>query len=691
VPRLRFVPACVLCVALLGAALATAAAPATAAAAGTSAPTRVLLAFLPVDEHPAKDELPGPPILDELATRESLSLGLDGAIQGGYSQVQAVLDMTQGTRVSAAAYKPSRTPQLVFYATGDGALFQGWLDARARGESAPADIVPGMLGQSVPGGAAYAGVKGRSQIEAVVAANEAGRIGQVSLGHADDIAARARALLAEHRLVVVGLPTRTPGALALDELVRERTPDELIIAVQSPPDVRAPQLLPTGILGLGGPGALTSETTHLPGVVAGIDIAPTVLRWLGVPVPSAMKGQPVRVDGTRDAAALQSLSDRLRVVGPRRFPALFTLLAACLTIGLLLGILGDRRGVRAALRISGLAFLWVLPVLLLTAALAPSRVSELVIVTATTLLLAVLTDRFVAWPRAPMVPGLATMVVYCVDLAMGSELIIRSLLGPNPRFGSRYYGLGNELEATLPVLLLMALAALLDRRVRSRGTALTFALCSLALGAVVGSGRLGADVGGVITVGAGGAVATLCMLPGGITRRAIGVALLVPVLAVGGLAVLDLATGGDSHFTRTVLHAHGGSALQDIVVRRYELAFKQLVRGLMPFGTLIAVLTIAYTLRYRERVFAPLEGRPAWTAAFAGSLASAIAGALANDSGPVLLVFGVFTMGAALAYVRGDARLALGVPEAARPSGLGVPEPATWAPQAGPPSDRAAT
>ena len=52
--------------------------------------------------------------------------------------------------------------------------------------------------------------------------------------------------------------------------------------------------------------------------------------------------------------------------------------------------------------------------------------------------------------RVPAAVGLAA---YLVDLAFGSPLIIRSLLGPNPLFGSRFYGIGNELEAALSALL----------------------------------------------------------------------------------------------------------------------------------------------------------------------------------------------------------------------------------------------
>jgi hypothetical protein len=644
--------------ALLALAAACALAPAAARAA-TPAPGRtVLLAFLPFDTRPSDDDIKKPSILDRLDFHPELSLGLVGATQGGYDQTQALLDVGAGTRVSSAAYKPKKVPTLTFYRQGDMALFQGWLDARARADSAPADIVPGLLAQTIPGGGAYAGVSGRSQIESMPAADLAGRIGLVSIGKADDVARRAQKLLGKRRFVVAGLPTGEPGDTAVEELIKDRKRGELLMVVETPLPARAPQLLPIGILGLGGPAGLTSASTKLDGIVAGIDLAPTALRWLGLSVPDDMKGQRIELEGPRDSSALQSLSDRLRVVNGRRFPALETVLAAWLLLALVLGLVADRRGSRAAMRLGSLAIMWLLSVLLVTAALHPGRGLELILIAVLSFGLAALTDRFVPWPRGPLVPCLVTVLFYVVDLARGSDLIIRSLLGPNPRFGSRYYGIGNELEASLPVLLFVGIAALLYGRTRSRAGAGAFAGAGLFLGAAIGSGRLGADVGGVITVGGGAAVATLFMLPGGVTRRAVVLACLVPVVALAGLAGLDLATGGNSHFTRTVLHAHGGSALHDIFVRRYELAFNALKRGLMPFATAIAALTLAYGIKYRARIFAPLAESDVWRAALAGSVAAGVVGSLSNDSGPLLLVISTFAVVATTVYVRGDPRLA---------------------------------
>ena len=643
--------------ALLAFAAACALAPAAAHAAAPSERT-VLLAFLPFDTRPSDDAIKKPSILDRLDFHPELSLGLVGATQGGYDQTQALLDIGAGTRVSSAAYKPKKLPKLTFYREGDTALFQGWLDARERADSAPADIVPGLLGQTIPGGGAYAGVSGRSQLESMPAANLAGRIGLVSIGKADDVAKRAQELLTRRRFVVAGLPTGEPGDTAVEELIDRRQPGELLMVMETPLPARAPQLLPIGILGLGHPSGLTSDSTKLDGIVAGIDLAPTALQWLGLTVPDDMKGQRIEQKGPRDSNALQSLSDRLRVVNGRRFPALETVLAAWLALMLVLGLVADRRGTRAAMRLGSLAIMWLLGVVLVTAALHPGRGLELSLIAGLSFGLAALTDRFVPWPRGPLVPCLVTVLFYVVDLARGSDLIIRSLLGPNPRFGSRYYGIGNELEASLPVLLFVGLAALLYGRTRSRAGAAIFAGAGLFLGAAIGSGRLGADVGGVLTVGGGAAVATLFMLPGGVTRRAVVLACLVPAAALAGLAALDLATGGNSHFTRTVLHAHGDNALQDIVVRRYELAFNALKRGLMPFATAIAALTLIYGIKYRARIFAPLAGSDVWRAALAGSVAAGVVGSLSNDSGPLLLVVSTFAVVAATVYIRGDPRLA---------------------------------
>jgi hypothetical protein len=619
-----------------------------------AADPRVVLAFLPAggDNNPK-------PVLDRLDERTRFAIGLVSATQGRSSPEQMVLDLSSGSRTSRRVYEPEEPPPLELVQGGDrsGFIF-GWNKALERAESAPAEIKPGLLAGEIRGGAAYAGVAGRTHVEAAVAADRRGDIAAASLGPAATVAERAARLLVRHRLVVVGLPTSDKGDEALDDLLRGRRAGDLLIVVQTPPRARVPLLLPMGIVGLHGNGLLTSPTTHLEGIVGGIDIPVTIMHHLGIEVPDGVRGQPIRAEGVRDAATLTAVEARLRVVSGRRSPVLGGLAFAWLALVLALGFVADRRGIRAGLRIGALAFMWAPTMLLVTGWLAPSRLAEMAIIVAGAFALAALTDRLVRWPRGPLLPAGVAISAYAVDLIFGSPLIIRSLLGVNPRSGSRFYGLGNELESTLTALLLVGLGALLFGRGESRRAAAIIALTGAVFAVFVGAAQLGADVGGVITVGAGIAAATIVMLPGRPSRRVLALAALVPVVALVLLAGLDLVTGGDGHFTRTVLQADSAGSLWDVVTRRYTLAFNVFAQGAMPLIMVVGVLAVAYAVRYRERIYAPLRGSPSWRAALIGALTASIVGALTNDSGPLLFAFGVAVLTCATAYVRGDPALA---------------------------------
>jgi hypothetical protein len=637
-----------------------------AAIASEGAP-RVLIVFLPgqLKEPPALGAVGSAPkrrvertVTEQLAAQSQLSVGLSSPVQGRYIAAQALLDITQGTRVSLSSYSPEIPPSMLLVPDQRGAYFRGWMAVEKRARDAPAQIVPGLLAGSIGGGAAYAGVEGQPQKDAVVAADRAGRIERLSIGPAATLPARAQALLRDRRLVVATLAAGGAGDRQLSTLLAERDSNELLIVMRSPPDKRGAQLLPVGIAGLGKPGTLTSSTTHLDGVVAGIDILPTAFDWLGVPIPSAASGQPIQVLPGRDAQQLLALKGRLQVVGQHRFPVLWALLGGWIILTLAAMLAADRRGMRWAMRCGALAVFWLPSILLLTAALAPSMVVEMLLVVFGSLLLGIASDYVVPWPRAPALPAFVAVGAYIVDLAFGSPLIIRSLLGPNPLFGSRFYGIGNELESTLPALLLIGLGALLFGRGRSRGAAALFAGCGLVLGVALGAAQLGADVGGVMTVAAGFGVAVLLMLPGRLSGRMIALVAIAPFAALALLAAIDLLSGGDSHFTRTVLRADGSGAWWEIFVRRIELAGRGLIRGLMPVATLIALLTVVLGIVRRNRLLAPVDGDSGWRAGLAGAAAVGVFGAIFNDSGPMLLLFAVFVAICGATYLRGDPLLA---------------------------------
>ncbi|HEV3071677.1 MAG TPA: hypothetical protein VGY76_09685 [Solirubrobacteraceae bacterium] len=589
----------------------------------------------------------------ELSSVPTLSTGLMSATQGNYTTAQFLLDITQGARVSYSAYDPAWPPTMSLL----GDRISNWPQALRRASGAPQILQPGLLASAVPGGAAYAGIVEEGPLDSLVAAGRTGHITAVSLGPAATLPARVARLSKRYALVVADLPGGALGEAQLRVLADRRPPGQLLLVVQRAPDERGYELLWTALAGLGGGHALTSSTTNQRGLIAAIDIAPTILRHLASPIPAAMRGEPIRTDGAFDGPYLRTLKSRLAVVYSRRLPALAWLLIAwaALLLASLLPTPRDSAHRRAgAMRIGALALLWTPAAQLLPAALEPSRPVEFALLVLTCFALGCLTDRTLPWPRAPLAPALVAIVALSADALLHTQLLLRSLLGPNPIFGARFYGIGNELKSALAVLVFVAVAAWLYPAERGRRAATPMALAGILLAAIEGSARVGAGVGGVILVSAGTAVATVMLLPGRLTRRRALLILIAPAAGLLALVALDLATAsGAGHFTGSILHARSAGDLRDVLERRYGAAYDELKHGAMPVATALGLIAAAIGLRRRERLLDPVAGDPAWLAALAGGLAAGVVGALTEDSGPVLFVVAVFVLICVLSYLWG--------------------------------------
>jgi hypothetical protein len=550
---------------------------------------------------------------------------------------------------------------------------RNWPLAIGRASEAPQILQPGLLASAIPGGAAYAGTVEDGPLDSLVAADHAGHVTAVSLGPAATLPARIARLSRRYALVVADLPSGSAGTAQLRLLAARRPPNQLLMVVQRAPNERGYELLWTSLAGLGGGHTLTSSTTNERGLIAAIDFAPTILRHLARPIPAAMRGEPIRTEGSFDGPHLRALKARLAVIYSRRLPALSWLLiawAALLLASLLptpaamrsdppssgTGSMDPARRRAGAMRVGALALMWTPAAQLLPAALEPSRPAEFAILVLTCFALGFLSDRLLPWPRAPLAPALVAILALSADALLHTQLLMRSLLGPNPIYGARFYGIGNELKSALAVLVFTAVAAWLYPARRTRRAAMTMALAGIALALVEGSARIGAGVGGVILVSAGTAVATVMLLPGQLTRRRALLVLIAPTAGLVALAALDLATAhGSGHFTGSILHARSAGDLRDVIVRRYTAAYDELKHGAMPLATALGLIATAIGLRRRERLLAPVAGDPAWLAALAGGLAAGVVGALTEDSGPVLFVVAVFVLICVLGYLWGRA------------------------------------
>jgi hypothetical protein len=423
-------------------------------------------------------------------------------------------------------------------------------------------------------------------------------------------------------------------------LVRNLRGNDLLIAIERPPPPKS-RALAIGIAGEGFDGDLTSDSTRLDGYVLATDVAPTILKRLGVGIPPQMSGQPIRAEGAVDPAAVVELGDRMAAISERRGAVIgLSLLVWIVVLGL--AIVATRRmAARPGVRIVGLAVVYLPLVLLAGAAAEAGQTAEMLLVMLGAPALAGATLALFDGYRALAVASGLTVLAYAIDVIAGSSLTALSLLGPNPGLGVRFYGIGNELEALLAVLIVAGTGAGLTGfapRTPPRRRAAAFLAIGVCGAFVFAAGRFGADVGAAIVFPLGAAVAAAVVAAR--RRRSALLVFALPGAVLALLALGDLLSGANAHLTRSVLDAGGLGDLGDVAQRRLQLSAHSFTRPIVfVFLPLIAAL-VALAVMRRDRLRAWLGGRPAMRAGMIGAVAATAVGALANDSGALLLEIG---------------------------------------------------
>jgi hypothetical protein len=550
-----------------------------------------------------------------------LSPGLLSAGLGSVPAEQTYLDITQGNRVFDSLYD-SELPAI-------GRDCSAWQAVVNRADSAPAEIVPGLLAATLR----RAGVAVRLGGGASCTFS--------SPQHRTAEGVPPKELSGTPR--PNGHPTlevRGGDLREVSSLARRLGGDDLLIALEKPPPAENAALA-VGIAGAGFDGDLTSDSTRLDGYVLSTDLAPTILERFGVGVPAGMSGQPIRSDGGVDPASVESLGARMSAIPKRRGPVVgFALLAWFVLLGLAAAVTRGRLA-RPGVRLAGLAIVYLPLVLLIGAALEPSQGVEQLLTIFGAPLLAAATLAALGGYRALAVASALTVVAYAIDMVAGSPLTSLALLGPNPGLGVRFYGIGNELEALLAVLVVAGTGAALTGfrpGLAPRPAIAAFLAVGLLSAFVFAAGRFGADVGAAIVLPLGAAVAAAVIA--GRRRRAVLLAIAAPFAAVGALALVDLLSGADAHLTRSVLDAGGFDQLAQVAQRRLQLSAHSFARPVVfVFLPLLAAVGLFAFLR-RDRISDWLRGRAAMRAGLAGALAATLVGTLANDSGALLLEIG---------------------------------------------------
>jgi hypothetical protein len=559
-----------------------------------------------------------------------MATGLMSAGLGRVPSAQTYLDVTQGNRTSESLYE-SDLPFLLL--DREGVRPARWAQVEKRARSAPANIVPGLLPSTLE--------------ESGVPARAGRRLSQSSL-----MAADRRGLIA--RTPPGGCPGGCEGLVVIDVVVPElrrlvaaREPGEVVIAIESPPPEF--RVLTAGVAGLGDGDVLTSDSTRTTGLVTATDIAPSVLAHYGIAVPEEMNGEEIRTENA-DPGDLHALETRYSVTQARRGPVIGRTLLIWAALTLITALVSRGRAARPVVALLGLSVIYLPFVQLVSAALDPSQTVERLCAAVGTPVLALLTVRLGGW-RALATACLVTVGAYAIDMLAGSVLTPLSLPGPNPAAGSRFFGIGNEIEATVAALLPLgvgaALASFPSTRDGGTAAAIAFLAAGLAGAVVFAAGRFGADVGAAIVLPTGGAVAAALVL--GRSRRTALIVVATPIVGLLGLALVDLVAGGGAHLTRSVLEAGGLDEAGQVLERRIRLAAQSFDRPSNIPYIVVTVAVLALAIWRRHTIRSWFDSRTAF-AGFAGALAATVVGTVSNDSGAVLLILGTGYLAAAAGY-----------------------------------------
>jgi hypothetical protein len=399
------------------------------------------------------------------------------------------------------------------------------------------------------------------------------------------------------------------------------------------------------------PGLLRSASTRRAGVVALVDVAPTILDLLGVERPGSMEGRPAErttrgaATGPARAEDLVEMNEAARFRDDQVVPVstIFVVLQAVLLVAAAvvyrpLARFG-RRG-SGVVAFGALAMLGFLPATYLTAWLPFHDASEAAYYAFLAgVALAIAAVATVAGRRHrldPLVLALGSVVgLLVVDMLLGAPMQLNTVFGYSPTVGGRFAGMGNLAFGQLAGAAFL-LAGLCLLRIGDRRKAVAAALGVLGLAVVIdGTPVWGSDVGGVLAlVPAIGLMASKVLrIPLRIRTLALWGAATLAAISV--FAAIDLSRPEDkrTHLGRLVesVTDEGWDSFVTVVARKLGANLGVLTSTIWTAMVPLAIAMAAYLLWRAPGAARAIRG--AIPEALAGLCVVGFLGFALNDSG----------------------------------------------------------
>ena len=440
---------------------------------------------------------------------------------------------------------------------------------------------------------------------------------------ASEIRDTAEASSADKVLAIVASTVSSPEMRAAkDEL------HPIVIAEGAPSD-----LFPEG----GAQGSLTSDSTRRDGVVADVDVIPTIAAFQAVAAPADSTGSPIEIIAGPPPFELHEryLAQRRMYVPVGTAAGIYVTLAGLVGVAAL--ALGRRmpEGVR---RFVGWACLSI--AMLATSLLAAGHLPDLtyaavvpfiaLVTVFGTLAFAPLQRRDVLLVPAGI--GLTVLAFFALEALLEWTAALTPFVGGSQLDGGRFYGLPNAF-----IGLLIGACLWVAQRLRTgAGVAILVAAALFA-----GLPYLGSNLGGGVSLfaAAGLWVAVRERERLGLWK-ALGVFIGVTLLGTALILLAHAVSPVETHITRFEGQAGGLGGVFERFVDRLRVGFDLIARN--PFALIPVLglpLTIAAVLWPPAPLRPSLERSPAWRDAILVTLLAGVVAYLVNDSGPAAAGF----------------------------------------------------
>jgi hypothetical protein len=253
------------------------------------------------------------------------------------------------------------------------------------------------------------------------------------------------------------------------------------------------------------------------------------------------------------------------------------------------------------------------------------------------LVVAASATRLPALERLGLIAAMSLLVIV-TDLMTGGHLQLNSILGDSPLIAGRFAGAGNNAFAVMASTTVVVATFLVWRFGRSRavmtGVALLFALVVV----VDGAPQFGSDVGGVLALVPGFALAWILLGGKRISMKLVAALVVAAVVATGSFVAVDVSRPPSqrTHLGRFFedVRSRGDSAFFETIRRKGSSNLRQLrsLQNLYRFlpAAIVAALFLFWPLRWWRWLGAC---EPVLRGGLIAGLTVAVLGSALNDSG----------------------------------------------------------